>query len=147
MAGALLAVSLWSTFCSSLWAPLKFIHASFSDIIPGWIQFYLPSWFNESQMMYPLQIVFLFLRYISVMLVAVFLAKGRLKFSHTTLHFFGETRTRFFVAALGVFLLANSVNLWRSQAYFLFELIWFLPLIILTTWLIEPKKETATITP
>jgi hypothetical protein len=143
---ALLAVNLWTAFCNPFWAPIRFIHTRFADILPGWILFYLPGWLGESQVLYTLQILVLCVRYIPVFLVAVLLAKGRLKFSHSAVHYLGASRKRFFVGMSGALLLTHSVSLLRGEMYFLFQLIWTVPLIVLATWLMPAKKEiTATV--
>jgi hypothetical protein len=139
---ALLAMNLWSTFCNPIWMPLRYIHTRFNDVLPSWILFYLPSWVTESFVLPALEVFSLCLRVIPVIMVAVFLARGRLKFSHGVLRFLTASRKRFFLASLGASLLANSVNLLDVKMYSsYFLLFWTFTLIVLATWLIQPKKE------
>jgi hypothetical protein len=142
MALALLVMNLWTTLCNPIWLPVRFVHTRFEDIMPGSILFHLPTWFRESHVLYPLEVLLSCLRYIPVFLVAIFLAKGRLNLSRPVLHFFGASRKRFFLAAFGAFLIANSVNLGGGETFFAFQLDWTLPLIVLAAWLIPIKKET-----
>jgi hypothetical protein len=139
---ALLVLNLWTTFCNPIWLVPRFIQTRFEDVLPGSILFHLPAWFGESHVLYPLEILLSCIRYIPILLLAVFLAKGRLKLSRPVLHFFGTSRKRFFLVAFSAFLLANSVNLGGGETFFSFQLDWTLPLIVLATWLIPTKKET-----
>jgi hypothetical protein len=139
---ALLAMNLWSTFCTPMWMPVRFIHTRFNDVLPGWILFYLPGGLRESRVLPTLEVFSLGLRIIPILTVAAFLAKGRLKFSYGVLRFLTASRKRFFLVSLGAGLLANSVDLLGAKAgsqYFL--PIWSFTLIIFATWLIQPKKE------
>lgn len=144
MVAALLVVNLWAMFCNQFYTPSpRFMKRGFEDILPGWILFYLPFWLRHFN---PLQIFLRFAGFVPVLL-AVFLANGRLKLEHPALAFILASRKRFVLTMLCVFLVANWAVFFvhdpsQIMGVLLIECPWVFSLIALAAWLIPAKKRT-----
>jgi hypothetical protein len=124
--------------------PLRFIHARFNDVLPGWILSYLPGGLRESLVFPTLEGFSLGLRVIPVLTVAAFLAKGRLKFSYGVLRFLTASRKRFFLVSLSAGLLVNSFDLLGAKPGLQYFLpIWSFTLIVFATCLLQSKKKSS----
>jgi hypothetical protein len=141
----LLSVNFWGTFVYSFQTTSRMpAMMRIKNILPDWVVFYLPNWLREFRTFFLEQAVFTLLQLLPVILLALFLAKRRLKFGHSALNYILASRARFVWVSFVAFLLANSFSVFQSGgAYFLMQLPWTLSLIALAAWLMRPNKNPA----
>ena len=151
MAVALLAVNSWSAFVNQFWinTPRLMINSMrnrLGDIVPGWVQFYLPDWLCNIREYNVQQILMQLSRYLPIVVLALFFARGRLKYADGALSLILTSRVRFFIAMLALFLFVHAFEFYsadrgRSAAIFLYQFPWSFSLIALATWLIPSKNR------
>ena len=151
MVVALLAVNLWSAFVNQFWinTPRLIVNSMrnrLGDIVPGWVQFYLPDWLCNIREYDMQQILMQLSRYLPIVVLALFFARGRLKYANGALSLILASRVRFFIAMSALFLAAHSFDFYsgesgRIEALLLFQFPWTFSLVALATWLIPSKNR------
>jgi hypothetical protein len=147
MAAVLLAQNSWLTFWSNLWDNRIYPHSNLADILPVWIEFYLPNWLRMLPVFTICKDLFLAARFAPIVIIALLIGTRRLNFAKSALSFLTASRLRFIVAALAFFGISNFFTFFRPTStiswIFWNELPWIGSLIAVGAWLIPPKKETA----
>jgi hypothetical protein len=146
---ALVTINLWGAFLNQFiqfsMTP-SFVNERIEEILPGWLQFYLPYRLRDFQVYYALQFFLQLARFVPLVLMAFWLAKGRLNFGQSAFAYILSSRKRFLLAAFSALLIANSrsfldPDFGRLSAMFFFQFPWTFSLVSLAAWLIPAKKE------
>jgi len=148
MAVALVAVNLWTAIISPFWIsyPRWTVHR-LGDIFPVWVQFYLPNWLCHIEGNHIQLVLMQVMRYLPIVVLALFFAKGRLKYANGALSLILASRIRFFIAMSALFLVAHSFDFYYGEpgqiatSVFLFQFPWTFSLVALATWLIPSKNR------
>jgi len=155
----LLAVNLWAAFLNQFVAfnhesMRQQMYYSLEGVLPGWLLNYLPGWVTENGAYESLVFVVQLGHLLPVLMLAVLIARGGLKYAGRALSFILKSRVRFLIAMSIVFAIVHSIDLFYSDIVglfyserirvfsLLFQFLWAFSLIALATWLIPSKKES-----
>jgi len=145
MAAGLLGMHLWSTLCHPLGVYRMSSESRLQNVMPDWLLVHSPFWLRVMPLLPLLQGVIMLMGFIPLVMLALFKSSNRLNFAKTALSFVAASRTRFVVAALLLFFIANLPNFHgASISRLLFvQFLWDGPLMFLGAWLMRPNKPVA----
>ncbi|HXT10255.1 MAG TPA: permease prefix domain 1-containing protein [Candidatus Angelobacter sp.] len=149
MAAGLLLVNLWGTFFNQFFMNRGvLVRERLQDLLPGWVSFYLPNWLREFPGFIAREVLLQLVHFAPVVVIAILLATGRLKYGRTAFQFVFGSRTRFVLAAIIAYLAAHAYALFFPQPFQLGEFIvlqsfWAFSLIALVAWLIPSNRKMA----